>query len=196
MLKNIINNLNFINITREDLTLFDWKPPEKFKSYLLDLNILKEKDTSDDIFFHLNKGNMKIVYIKKDKLFYTIGADENVQYQILEALLEYIDDKFNEVYDVEVIASYGNISASIFKSFSEYVDELVENIDKFNLVRKVDVFCRVCKKRLLLYIKTSMILNAISYPVPLVFSHAGHSIVTYIDQNFVVRGVEVVAITG
>ncbi|MFX1394317.1 MAG: hypothetical protein ACFFAH_12190 [Promethearchaeota archaeon] len=175
------------------MTLFEWKPPESFKSYILDLNIVKE-NTTKEIFFHLNKGNMKIVYIREHKLLYTIGADMDVQFQILEALLERIDEKFHETWDLDVISSYGNISSNIFKDFTKQVNFIIENVK--DLIVPVDVFCRVCQKTLPLYVKKSIIKTATSFPVPLVYNHKGHAIVTYIDQNFIVRGVELVNITG
>ncbi|TFG19488.1 MAG: hypothetical protein EU529_16255 [Promethearchaeota archaeon] len=193
MSNNIQNKLHFINISKEEMTLFEWKPPRSFKSYILDVNIVKE-NTTQDIFFHLNKGNMKLVYIRKGILLYTIGADQDVQYQILEALLEQIDKKFHEIWDIEVIFSYGNVSSNIFKDFTTHVNQIIEDVDDF--IQKVDVYCRVCKKTLPLYVKKSIIEKAISFPVPLVFTHKGHALVTYIDQNFVVRGVELVNITG
>ena len=193
MIKNIQNKLNFINISKEEMTLYEWKPPQSFKSYILDINIVKE-NTTTDIFFHLNKGNMKIVYIRKGSLLYTIGSDQEVQFQFLEALLEHIDKKFHEIWDIDVIFSYGNVSSNIFKDFTTQVNEIIENAD--DLIKKVDVFCRVCKKTLLLYVKKSTIEKATSFPVPLVYNHRGHAVVTYIDQNFVVRGAELVNITG
>ena len=193
MIKNIQNKLNFINISKEEMTLYEWKPPQSFKSYILDMNIVKE-NTTKDIFFHLNKGNMKIVYIRIGSLLYTIGADQEVQFQFLEALLEHIDKKFHEIWDIDVIFSYGNVSSTIFKDFTTQVNEIIENAE--DLIKKVDVFCRVCKKTLLLYVKKSTIEKATSFPVPLVYNHRGHAVVTYIDQNFVVRGVELVNITG
>ena len=193
MIKNIQNKINFINISKEEMTLYEWKPPQSFKSYILDINIVKE-NTTTDIFFHLNKGNMKIVYIRKGSLLYTIGADQEVQFQFLEALLEHIDKKFHEIWDIDVIFSYGNVSSTIFKDFTTQVNEIIENAE--DLIKKVDVFCRVCKKTLLLYVKKSIIEKATSFPVPLVYNHRGHAVVTYIDQNFVVRGVELVNITG
>ena len=193
MSNHIQNKLHFVNISKDEITLFEWKPPRSFKSYILDVNIVKET-TTQDIFFHLNKGNMKIVYIRKGILLYTIGADQDVQFQFLEALLEHIDKKFHEIWDIEVILSYGNVSSNIFKDFTTHVNEIIENID--DLIQKVDVYCRVCKKTLPLYVKNSIIENAASFPVPLVFTHRGHALVTYIDQNFVVRGVELVNITG
>ena len=193
MSKNIQNKLHFINISKEEMTLFEWKPPRSFKSYILDVNLVKD-NTTQDIFFHLNKGNMKMVYIRKGILLYTIGSDQDVQFQLLEALLEQIDKKFHEIWDIEVILSYGNVSSNIFKDFTTHVNEIIEISD--DLIKKVDVYCRVCKKTLPLYVKNSIIENAASFPVPLVYNHKGHALVTYIDQNFVVRGVELVNITG
>ena len=183
------------DISNDDFTLFEWKPPKSFKSYILDLNIVKE-NTENDIFFHINKGNMKIVYIRKNNLLYTIGAENEVQFQILEALIEYIDKRFHEVFAVDVILSYENVNPIAFKNFKDEMDQIIENIDALNILRPVDVFCRICKRKLSLHLKKSLIEEATSHPVPIVFTHEGHAIVCYIDQNFVVRGVEFVATTG
>lgn len=190
----IKEELHFINISSDELSLFDWKP-KLSKSYILDLNIVKE-NTAKNIFFHINKGNMKIVHIRKDNLIYTIGAKEEVQFQILEALLEKVDERFHEIYDIKVIFSYGNISANIFNNFANEVDDIVENLKDLDLIQKVDVYCMVCKRTLSLFIKKSIMKTATSFPVPIVYNHKGHAIVCYIDQNFKVRGVELVNITG
>ena len=194
MIGMIKEKLHFINISSDELSLFDWKPKVS-KSYILDLNIVKE-NTAKNIFFHINKGNMKIVHIRKDNLIYTIGAKEQVQFQILEALLEKVDERFHEIYDIKVIFSYGNISANIFNNFANEVDDIVENLKDLDLIQKVDVYCMVCKRTLSLFIKKSIMKTATSFPVPIVYNHKGHAIVCYIDQNFKVRGVELVNITG
>ncbi len=195
MCSEIKDSLHFINISSDELSLFDWKPPHIYKSYILDLNIVKENSTRE-IFFHINKGNMKIVYIRKNSLIYSIGSNQDMQFQILEAILEKIDEKFHEKYDIEVIFSYGNITASIFKNFGVDVQEIMDNIKDLDLVKKVDVFCRVCKVVLPLYIKKSIMRSSTSFPVPIVYTHQGHAIVCYIDKEFIVRGVELVNITG
>jgi len=59
MSMDIKDQIQFINITGEDLVLFEWKPPGSFKSFILDMNIIKENKVSD-IFFHINKGNLKL----------------------------------------------------------------------------------------------------------------------------------------
>ena len=117
--------IDFINISYDELTLFEWKPPQSHKPTTLDLNVVRE-NTTKDIFFHLNKGRMKIVYIRMGILLYTIGSDQDVQFQLLEALIEKINEKFNEMYAVDVILSYGDVTPIVFKDFTTMVNEIIE----------------------------------------------------------------------
>ena len=192
---NLKENLNFINISSKNMTLFEWKPPRSFRSYILDVNLVKEYAT-EDIFFHIYKGNSKLVHIKKGDLIYTIGANNYVQFQLLEAILEYLDNKFNEMYEIKVILSFENASINIFRNFNSIVDELLDNFGKFNLVKTINAHCRVCKQILPILVKKSFIDNSEDYPVPLVYSHKGHAILLFIDKNFDVRGVELVNTTA
>ena len=134
----------------------EWKLPGSFKSFILDMNIIKENKVSD-IFFHINKGNLKIVHIRKHNLIYSVGSSKEVQYQILEALLEEIDKQFNEKYDLDVILSFSNTNAAIFKPFKQEIEQIIENFHSLHLVKKVDVLCRVCKATLPMYVKKSII---------------------------------------
>ena len=193
--KNIVEFLEFINISTEKFTLFEWKPGSSFRRFDLDLNIIKENPISD-IFFHRDKGNMKLVYIRKHNLIYTVGASPAVQYQLLEALLEYVDLKFNEIYDVDVILSYGELSPGLFNKFKGTIEDIIRNFADLGLVKRIHVECRVCGTVLPLFVKKSFIENAESYPVPIVYSHRGHAILCFIDQNYHHRGVELVNITG
>ncbi len=189
------DNLNFINISSENMTLFEWKPPRSYRSYILDVNLIKEY-ASDNIFFHIHKGNSKIVHIKKNELIYTIGADNYVQYQLLEAILEYIDLRFNEIFDIKIILSFENVSVNIFQKFKIEIDKLLNNFKKYDLVKTINARCRVCNSILPIIVKKSFIEKSEDYPVPLVYSHKGHAILLFIDRNFDVRGIELVNITG
>ena len=190
------DRISFFNISRGDITLFEWKPPRSLKSYLLDLNIIKQNKI-DDIFFHIDKGNLKIAYIRKKNLIYSAGTEAlEVQFQALEALIEHVIKEFNSIYDIDVILSYSDVTPTIFSPFKMNMIEILDNFSDFNLIQKVDVFCRVCDKTLPLFVKRSFIENAESYPAPIVYNHKGHSIICYIDKNFIVRGVELVNITG
>ena len=195
MVKEIKDHIEFINISSKDLVLLEWKPPKSFKSFILDMNIIKENKT-EDIFFHINKGNIKIVHIRKNNLYYTIGSSEEIQFQILEAILEEIDKQFNDIYALDVILSFTNTNPAIFKAFKDNIDYIIDHFPNLGLIKKVNVLCKVCKTTLPMYIKTSIKDHETSFPVPVVFTHKGHSIITYIDEDFVVRGVEVVHITG
>ena len=193
--KNIGEFLEFINISNEKFTLFEWKPPGSMRRFDLDLNIVKENPISD-IFFQKDKGNMKIVYIRINNLLYTVGASPEVQYQLLEALLEYVDLKFNEMYDVDVILSYGDFSPGLFNGFKDQIEYIIKDFADLDLVKRIMVECRVCNTVLPLFVKKSVIENAESHPVPIVFSHKGHAILCFIDRNYQHRGIELVSLTG
>ena len=192
---SIFENLEFVNVSTENSTIFEWKPAGSYKSFVLDLNIYK-KNAIKDIFFHINKGNLKIAYIRKDNLIYSAGSKNQMQYQMLEALIEQVIKDFNEMYAVDVILSYENFSPNVFNNFKSKVEEIIENFNELNIVRIINVPCMVCNQVLPLVVKRSFILSADSYPVPLVYTHKGHAILCFIDKNFDVRGVELVNITG
>ncbi|MFX1376980.1 MAG: hypothetical protein ACFFA0_14335 [Promethearchaeota archaeon] len=193
--RNIGEFLEFINISNEVSTLFEWKPKKSYRRFDLDLNIVKENPVSD-IFFHRDKGNMKLVYIRKKGLIYTVGASIKVQFQLLEALLEFVDFEFHDMYAVDVIMSYGDFTPAIFNGFKEVIEEIIRDFANLGLVKRIQVECRVCNKVLPLFVKKSMIEEADSFPVPIVFIHEGHSILCFIDRNFQHRGVELVNVTG
>jgi hypothetical protein len=139
---------------------------------------------------------MRIAYIKQGKIIFSVGSDESIQFQMLEGLLELVEKRFKETYDIDVILGYGNVSESIFTGFKVQVEEILNNFKTLNIGKEIRAFCRVCNKTLNVFIKKSMIDNSDSYPVPIVYNHEGHAILCYIDKNFEVRGVELVNITG
>lgn len=193
---NFISDISFINISHGDITLFEYKPPGSFKSYSLDLNIIK-KNKINDIFFHLNRGNSKIVYMRKDNLIYSISTEsEKIQFQVLEAIIEQVIKEFNETYEIDVILSYSDVSTSIFNAFRKPMENILSNFDSLDLIKKIAVFCRICDLTHNIYVKRTFIDDKDSYPIPLVYTHLGHSIMCYIDKNYQVRGVELVHITG
>ena len=193
MNNNLVNDISFLNISHGENTLYEYKSPNSYKNYSLDLKIIR-KNKRDDIFFHIHRGNLKIVHLKQKSFFYSVGTETlEIQFQTLESIIE---KRFLETYAVDTILSYGEVSSSIFKHFDENVVKILGNFPSLNLVRKVDVLCKVCEKKLPLFVRKSLIINADSFPVPLVYTHKGHSIVCYIDKQFNVRGVELVHITG
>jgi hypothetical protein len=100
------------------------------------------------------------------------------------------------IRDVEVIMSYGDFNPAMFQGFKAILKNIILNFADLGLVKRIQVECRVCNAVLPLFVKVSMIENADSYPVPIVYVHEGHAILCFIDQNFHHRGVELVNITG
>lgn len=198
MIEALIKNLNFINISSDEMILVEWRPPESRRTSLLDLNLIRE-DNTDDIFFNVDKLNTKMAYIRKNNIYYAIGAeaDEKVQFQLMESLLEIVIKQFQDTYDTEVIFSVGNVSPNAFMGFKSILDEIFANIKTYDLGKTIHAHCRACNKsRMPIFIKKSIIDNAESYPVPIVYNHKGHALLCYIDKNFEVRGVEIVNTTG
>lgn len=191
----VLQNLEFINISTDKFSIFEWKPPRSFKSFILDLNIVKQNPISN-IFFHIFKGNMKIVHIRLKNIIYTAGSNNEVQFQLLEALIERVSVVFNEIYDIESYIKYDNFSTTILSPFKEEVDNIINNFNSLNSVMDLKVPCMVCNTVLPVIVKRSFIENAESYPVPLVYNHKGHAILCFIDKNYDIRGVELVNVTG
>ena len=191
----ILQNIEFINISTDEFTIYEWKPPRSYKSFILDLNIVKQNPVSN-IFFHIFRGNMKIVHIRINNLIYTAGSNNLVQFQLLEALIEKVSIEFNLKYDVDSYVSYGNTTTTMFTSFNENIESIIAGFNDLNTVRELKVPCMVCNTVLPIIVKKSFIENAESYPVPLVYMHKGHAILCFIDKNYDVRGVELVNITG
>lgn len=191
----VLQNLEFINISTDKFSIFEWKPPRSFKSFILDLNIVKQNPISN-IFFHIFKGNMKIVHIRLKNIIYTAGSNNEVQFQLLEALIERVSVVFNEIYNIESYIKYDNFSTTILSPFKEEVDKIINNFNSLNSVMDLKVPCMVCNTVLPVIVKRSFIENAESYPVPLVYNHKGHAILCFIDKNYDIRGVELVNVTG
>jgi hypothetical protein len=192
---HILQNLEFFNISTEKFTIFEWKPPTSYKSFVLDLNIVKKNPISN-IFFHIFKGEMKIVHIRLKNLIYTAGSNNEVQFQLLEALIEQVSMVFNEIYDIESYIKYDNFSTTSFTAFKSEIDDIMKNFNTLNLVKDLKVPCMVCNGILTVIVKRSFVENAESYPVPLVYNHKGHAILCFIDKNYDIRGVELVNVTG
>ena len=193
--KSIQRDLKFINISNENVSLLEWKAPGSFKNYLLDMDVIKENKIND-FPFHINKLGMKLVYIRKNGLIFITGAEDSVQYQLLEALLEHIIEKFFERDDLVSKIHLKNITSDAFKSFKYDIEDIVYKFVDLDLVKIVEVPCRICKKNFTLIVKKKIIENSTSFPVYVVAIHNGHPIVCYVDKDFRVRGTGHVNFTG
>lgn len=185
--EKIRENFQIFFICTKNNILFEWKPAEPEKNYDLMMNIVRINAYSNN-FFRINDGNTKIVSILKKDIIYAIGAKSNVQYQLVEAFLELLIEKFLYTYNLDVLLTFDIINPSIFKHFNLIVEKLILEFNDMDLVRSVNVMCNVCKKPFKLIVKKNLIKNSEFYPVPVVYGHIDHNIICYIDKNFVSRG--------
>jgi len=146
-------------------------------------------------YYHINKADSKIIFIKKKNIVFVIGADKSVQFQLIEAILDYISDEFIEIYGESFLNSYDAIYDDFFKGFNSVVEKAIKIVPSKN-GKFIDAFCKYCKKTLKIYVKNSLIENSTKKLVPLVFNHQDHALLLYIDTNFVVRSAEIIAISG
>ena len=191
---DISNLIYFIHFGTQENIYFSWKSKYSPKAFIFDYTIAKDAIKSE-IYFHLNKADVKIVYQKKNNFIYIIGGHISVQFQILEALLDHLSKRFMEIYGDVLFFIFDIGTDDFFKDFISKIEDTIKKIPN-QVGTIIRAYCRICGKYVNVYVKKSMIEDAEDYPVALVYMHHGHSLLLYIDADFKVRGAEIVSITG
>ncbi len=126
---------------------------------------------------------------------FTIAADPSIQSSLLEAVLEYLMNLFFDTYDKSLLAScYGEV-CNIFDGFYKPVENTLKNYHELDIVKSTLAICRACNKTLQILIRKSLVKESTKPTTPIVYVHAGHSLLCYVDKNFKVRGAELVSVT-
>lgn len=192
---NLPAKIFFVDIGKPDNTdLVRWKGKNS-KIFLLDI-LTCRKNAAEEYFLHFEKSNHRMAYIKKEEIVFLICADQTVQYQLLEAILEQIMVEFFEGYGEIVhdpILLSGMVSS--FTGFMSLIPPTFEKALKTR-IKWLSANCKICEETKAVCIKKSLISNAKSFPVSLVFEHEGHGLLLYIDRHFRLRGHEIVEISG
>lgn len=183
--------IEFINISKLDGDdIYTWvragKPAASCK---LDMLAVKALVKTADIFYQITRRDRKICFIRQNKILYMIAAGEEVQFQVLEAILEQIINSFLEFYG-DIIDQYAGDFSDTFTGFDEFINDTFLNIGDY--IKYVKAQCRACKSIINVCVKKSMIENATDYPVSLVYIHEGHGLLIYIDAGYRVRAAEIV----
>lgn len=184
----------FIQIGSKDNVYFNWKSKISPRAFFFDYSIAANCPESD-LYYHLNKGDVKLVYMRKGRVIFIIGGDISVQYQIFEALLEYHCERFLEIYGDVLDDIFETGSSDFFKAFYEISEKSINNTPQ-KRGKMVEAHCRLCQKNVYPYVRNSLILDSEDFPVPIVYVHEGHALLLYIDRDFKVRGAEFVSMTG
>ena len=159
------------------------------------LDILAARASSKEkIYLRLEKGNMRTMYIRDSSLTFTIAADESIQFQMLEALLDEIIATFFDTYGTICCDVLGGM-ANMFEGFSMIMPSIFDKVIREKTV-SLRINCKYCNAPHKIIVKKSLIEESENFPVAIVYLHFGNGLLVYIDANFKVRGVEPVRITG
>ena len=189
---NLIEHIFFVDIGEDSNTdIFKWKQPN---SVLFRMDIIAARaEANEDYFRRQERSNVRILFIKKNNLVFTIASDDSIQYQLLEALLEGIMGEFLESYGMFSFSMTG--LSNLFEGFQDVVLKLFDAVQQ-DRVTWVLVPCKLCKISHALCINKTVIEKATSFPISIVYLHKGIGLTVFLDAHMKVRGVEPVTITA
>ncbi|WP_457557289.1 hypothetical protein [Candidatus Harpocratesius sp.] len=152
------------------------------------------KMAKEKFFLHIEKPNRRMVFIKDRGIIFFIMAEVEIQYQMMEAILEECIEQFFNSYGA-IYQNFFSGMTSIFEGFKTTMNSNIENAQK-NRIKWIQSKCPVCQENYYVCVRKTLIENASSFPVSIVFQHGGHGLLIYLDAKFHTRGSEVVEITG
>lgn len=192
-----MNQIFFFNVGRyksDSDSYLEWKSPQYQKSSFFDVKLTRNAP-EQNIFYTITKIDLKIVYYVQEDVVFSIGADSEVQTQLLEALVEHLIKLFFDAYDKALLNTCYGDSFSIFSGFNSIIRDTFKNYEKLDLFKTALTSCKGCGKNILIVIKKSLIQNSSKPTTPLVIIHSGHALLTYIDLQYKVRGAELVNVS-
>lgn len=187
---NCFESVNYVDISLNgNVDLVRWQSSGKL--FPLDIIAAREKALENVVLHHENN-TKRMVFIRKKNFTFTIGSNEEVQYQILEAILNEISKDFLNNFEN---IPHDLLTSGMIKEYATQIPSLLKKTEKES-IKWVSAFCRVCNQDIQIAIKKMLVTEAKNYPVALVYYHQGHGILLYLDANLKVRGVEQVDISG
>ena len=158
--------------------------------YLKAKNLAKK----EDIFYHIERHDRKICFFLFKNMLYVVGSENETQFQLLEAIIEESSQEFASFYKKKLEqreAGFAYEHKEFDKKFLRIITDL-----KY-IVTIVFAPCSVCGCTISVIAKNSIVNRPEQrLPVPLVYTHQGHSLLIYLDRQFNVRGSEIVDISS
>ncbi len=194
---NLHEKIFFLNIgryRRDSDSFFEWKSKNFQKSSFFEVKLTRNAPERN-IFYCITKGDIKIVYYVKNETVFSICADPELQSQLLDALLEYLIEKFFYMYDESLLTSFYGDTCDIFNGFNTVIQETFKDYRNIDIIKTALITCKGCGRTLAVIIKKKLIENSSKATTPLVYIHSGHALLLYIDREYKIRGSELVAIS-
>ncbi len=196
---SLLDQINFFNIGplgHPAETYYEWKSKSYFKRTQFELNLTRHVQFKD-IYFCITREDAKVVYIvsPETETVFTIAAESKVQSLLLEAILEYLINQFFDTYDSSLLMTCYGEQCNIFDGFTTTVEYSFDKYLDLDIIKSTLVPCKACNKTLQIIIRKSLVDSSTKPTTPIVYVHAGHSILLYVDKNYKVRGAELVSIS-
>jgi hypothetical protein len=164
-------------------------------SQVFRMDIIAARASATKYFQKIEKSHSRTAFIKNGLLTFLISAEEGAQYQLLEAILEYVIEEFNRIYGNMNFETMSGGVSTIFAGFESIIPGLFEKTQK-ERVKLLKANCRTCNCDFEVYVKKTLVEKGSNFPVSIVFLHKNHGMIIYIDANFKVRGAEITEITA
>lgn len=143
---------------------------------------------------HMENKSTRFTIFRKNSVTFLLAANESVQYQMSEAILEGIIQKFFSVYGTFNVESMMGLT-SMFSGFEGEIAPIIQSAITENVVW-VKCDCRFCKQNYEICVRKSLIKEAENYPVAFVYFHQGHGLLLYLDAQFKIRSYSTVEISA
>jgi hypothetical protein len=190
---NLSNEIYFVNIGRQDEDFLTWKNPRTDKVFTkLDAIGLRTFRGDVDYYRHVKDPRHETKTVVKQfvkdpgsETIFIVVAGFSCQYQVIEAFIEYLVEKWFAVYDSSLIKSVGS-GGEMFGSFNSIIEEAFSKMPDRDL-KKVQALCKPTNELIDVWVKRSLVTKASSLPAALVFEHGPYHLLLYLDGQFKVR---------
>ncbi len=182
----------FIDIGSGQDSYFTWSNPV-VENQFSKMDVITARSFAGNAgeYVHLKRKESKVVFRQVPspdggiaKVLIVVGTAVTCQHQVMEAVLDFIGERWFTRYGGKTSFSGG---PEVFVDFAGEVRAAFEVVPK-ERVRMVLVNCRACHQVYKINVKTALVDHASSFPVPLVFVHANHALLIYIDRGYQSRG--------
>ncbi len=175
--------------------LYQWSKSSNSKSRFA-IDVLKAKNLaqSEGIIYHLERPDRKICFFLFKNMFYLVGSEQETQFQLLEAIIEEASQDFATFYLNKLEQREAGFAYEQ-KEFDLKFEHIIGDLK--HIVTVVFAPCPVCENTISVIAKNSIVNRPEQrIPVPLVYTHKGHSLLIYLDKQFQVRGSEIVDVSS
>jgi hypothetical protein len=194
---NLPENVFFFHIGahRDTDTYFYWTSENYHKNPYFQIKLIRNAPQKN-IFYTLPNPDLTIVYIVHNNTIFSIGANPEIQSQLLEAMLEHLIERFFDIYDESLLSTCFGETSNIFSGFKEEFIKALRNFHSLDLIETALVNCKACGKTFKIVIKKSLVeKNESENTIPLVYIHSGHALMVYIDHQYNIRGNHLVSVS-